>query len=157
MSHIVFNDHIEQSIKLSEKLKKLKDKDKAEILIKSEKINKYGERIGDGEDEIKEILEKELRRESEIIADNNAAKMLINSGFPKETCLNEITFISEKMQWDADTDIKSTHPGYLERFKSLENFISEYDKSKETKNFKPYKWKWEYDRKLNILIFSPQK
>ena len=157
LSHIVFNDHIKQSIKLSEKLKELKDQEKAEILIKSEKINKYGEIIGDGEDEIKEILEKELSRESEMIADNNAAKMLINSGFPKETCLNEITFISEKMQWDADTDIKSTHPGYLERFKSLENFISKYDKSKELKNFKPYKWKWKYDRKLNILIFSPQK
>ena len=157
LSHIVFNDHIKQSVKLSEKLKKLNDKDKAEILIKLEKIDKYGEKIGDGKDEIKEILEKELSRESEMIADNNAAKMLINSGFAKETCLDELTFISEKMLWDADTDIKSTHPGYLERFKSLENFISQYDKSNELKNFKPYKWKWKYDRKLNILIFSPQK
>ena len=157
LSHIVFNDHIKQSVKLSEKLKKLNDKDKSEILIKLEKIDKYGEKIGDGKDEIKEILEKELSRESEMIADNNAAKMLINSGFARETCLDELTFISEKMLWDADTDIKSTHPGYLERFKSLENFISQYDKSNELKNFKQYKWKWKYDRKLNILIFSPQK
>jgi len=157
LSHIVFNDHIKQSVKLSEKLKKLKDEDKAEILIKLEKIDQYGEKNGDRNDEIKEILEKELSRESEMIADNNAAKMLINSGFDRETCLDELTFISEKMQWDADTDIKSTHPGYLERFKSLEKFISQYDKSNELKDFKPYKWKWKYDRKLNILIFSPQK
>ena len=33
LSHIVFNDHIKQSIKLSEKLKKLKDKNKAAIRI----------------------------------------------------------------------------------------------------------------------------
>ena len=157
LSHIVFNDHIKQSVKLSEKLKNLKDKDKDEMLIKLEKIDKYGEKIGNRKDEIREIIEKELSRESEMIADNNAAKMLINSGFAKETCLDELTFISEKMQWDADTDIKSTHPGYLERFKSLENFISQYDKSNELKEFKPYKWKWKYDRKLNILIFSPQK
>ena len=76
-----------------------------------------------------EALQKELSRQSEMIADNNAAKMMINAGFAKETCLNEITFIAEKMQWDADTDIESTHPGYLERFKSLQNFLAKYNKS----------------------------
>ena len=135
LSHIVFNDHIKQSIKLSENLKSSKDK----------------------KNDNKEVLEKELSRESEMIADNNSAKMMINAGFAKETCLNEITFIAEKMHWEADTDIKSTHPGYLERFKSLQNFISKYDKSTELKDFEPYRWKWSYDRKLNILIFSPQK
>ena len=34
-----------------------------------------------------------------MIADINAAKMIINAGFAKETCLNEITFIAEKMHW----------------------------------------------------------
>tara|TARA_A100001388_G_C28755398_1_gene494659 strand:+ start:506 stop:1447 length:942 start_codon:yes stop_codon:yes gene_type:complete len=157
LSHIVFNDHIKQSIKLSEKLKKLKDKNKDVTLIESEKTKKNYEKLNDEEVDIKEVLEMELSRESEMIADNNAAKMIINAGFSKETCLNEITFIAEKMQWEADTNIKSTHPGYLERFESLQDFISEYDKSNELKNFEPYKWKWIYDRKLNILIFSPQK
>ena len=157
LSHIVFNDHIKQSIKLSENLKKLIDKNQDEILIESEKTKKNDEKVKDKKDEIKEVLEKKLSRESEMIADNNAAKMIINAGFAKETCLNEITFIAEKMQWEADTDIKSTHPGYLERFKSLQNFISEYEKSNELKDFIPHKWKWTYDRKLNILIFSPKK
>ena len=157
LSHIVFNDHIKQSIKLSEKLKKLKDKNKDVTLIESEKTKKNYEKLNDEEVDIKEVLEMELSRESEMIADNNAAKMIINAGFSKETCLNEITVIAEKMQWEADTNIKSTHPGYLERFESLQDFISEYDKSNELKNFEPYKWKWIYDRKLNILIFSPQK
>ena len=154
LSHIVFNDHIKQSIKLSEKLK---EKNKNSILIESETKKKNNEEVKNEKDEIKEVLEKELSRESEMIADNNAAKMIINAGFAKETCLNEITFIAEKMQWEADTDIKSTHPGYLERFESLQDFIAKYDKSNELKDFQPYKWKWSYDRKLNILIFSPQK
>ena len=157
LSHIVFNDHIKQSIKLSESLKKLTDKKQDEILIESEKTKENDEEVKDKKDEIKEGLEKKLSRESEMIADNNAAKMIINAGFAKETCLNEITFIAEKMQWEADTDINSTHPGYLERFKSLQNFIAKYDKSNELKDFEPYKWKWTYDRKLNILIFSPKK
>ena len=97
---------------MSENLKNLKDKNKDLTLIESEKIKKDE----NFEDDIKEVLEKELSRESEMIADQNAAKMIINAGFSKETCLNEITFIAEKMQWEADTNIKSTHPGYLERF-----------------------------------------
>ena len=157
LSHIVFNDHIKQSIKFSEKFKKLKDKNKAEVQINVEQTTETNEKVKDKEDEIKEVLQNELSRESEKIADNNGAKMLINAGFPKETCLNEITFIAEKMQWDADTDINSTHPGYLERFKSLKNFINEYDKSIELKSFVPYKWKWIYDRKMNVLTFSPKK
>ena len=154
LSHIIFNDHIKQSIKLSENLKKLTEKEKDDTSIESNKSKENDEKV---KDEIKEVLEKELSRESEMIADNNAAKMIINAGFAKETCLNEITFIAEKMQWDADTDMKSTHPGYLERFESLQNFIAKYDKSNELKDFEPYKWKWKYDRKMNILIFSPQK
>ena len=157
LSHIIFNDHIKQSIKLSENLKKLKDKNKEEILIEFEITSESDKELKDKNDTIREFLEKELSRESEMIADNNAAKMIINAGFAKETCLNEITFIAEKMQWDADTDIKSTHPGYLERFKSLQSFIAKYDKSQDLKDFEPYKWKWIYDRNLNILIFSPQK
>ena len=154
LSHIVFNDHIKQSIKLSEKLKKLRDQKKDGILIESKKVKENDKKV---KDEIKKVLEKELSRESEMIADYNAAKMIINAGFAKETCLNEITFIAEKMQWEADTDLKSTHPGYLERFKSLQDFIAKYDKSNELKDFKPYKWHWRYNRHLNILIFSPQK
>ena len=157
LSHIVFNDHIKQSIKLSENLKKLKDKNKNEILIESEKTKVNDKKVKDEKYDIKEVLEKELSRESEMIADNNSAKMIINAGFAKETCLNDITFIAENMQMEADTDFKSTHPGYLERFESLQNFIAKYDKSTELKDFEPYRWKWSFDRKLNILIFSPQK
>ena len=77
-----------------------------------------------------------------MTADNNAAKMIINAGFSKETCLNEITFVAENSQMDADTDIESTHPGYLERFKSLQNFIANYDMSNELEDFEPYKSNW---------------
>ena len=69
LSHIVFNDHIENEIKLSEKLDELKIKDLEKIAQKEE------------------LLDLQINRESEKIADNNAAKMIINTGYPKETCL----------------------------------------------------------------------
>ena len=81
--------------------------------------------------------------------------MIINAGYPKDTCLKALTFLSKKNYTDAHTELKSTHPGHLERYKSLETFIDSYDK--EVKTLKPYKWSWKYNRNQNTLTFSPQK
>ena len=162
LSHIIYNDHIEQSIKLSEKIKdfrnnkddnnnKLKNKNN----VKNEEIN--NEELKSKEDEKKDLYQKVLSRESEIKADQNGAKMVINAGFTKDTCPKSIIFLSKRNYIDAHTDIKSTHPGHLERYESLRNFVESYNKEKEVKKFKPYKWSWEYNRNLNILTFSPKK
>ena len=139
LSHIVFNDHIENAIKLSEKLDELKIKDLEKIEQKEE------------------LLDLQINRESEKIADNNAAKMLINSGYPKETCLEELTFLTESKNLPVVTKNDFTHPGYLERFNSLNQFINNYDEKKYIKSFNPYKWKWSYDRNHKILKFKPQE
>ena len=138
LSHVIFNDHIEKEIKLSEKLDELKIKDLKKIEEKEKFIN------------------LELGRESEMIADNNAAKMLINAGYPKETCIDELTFLTESSKISAVTKNDFTHPGYLERSNSLKKFIDRYDESEYLKSFKPYRWKWSYDRQSNILKFTPQ-
>ena len=52
---------------------------------------------------------------------------------------------------------KSTHPGFVERIDSLKKFIEEYEEEKVIKELKTYKWKWIYNRKLNTLIFKPNK
>ena len=54
-----------------------------------------------------------------------------------------------------DTKNDFSHPGYQERFNSLNKFIYNYEKEKYLKSFKPYKWKWSYDRKNKILKFKP--
>ena len=137
LSHIVFNDHIEQEIKLIEKLDELKIKDLEKI------------------EEKEELLDLQINRESEKIADNNAAKMIINTGYPKQTCLEELTFLTTSLKLPVDTKNDFSHPGYQERFNSLNKFIDNYDKEKYLKSFKPYKWKWSYDRKNKILKFKP--
>jgi len=162
LSHIIYNDHIEQSIKLSKKIKDFRNtKDvinsqlKNKNNVKNEEIN--NEELKSKEDEKKDLYEKVLSRESEIKADQNGAQMVINAGFPKDTCLKSIIFLSKRNYIDAHTDLTSTHPGHLERYESLKNFIETYNKEKELKKFKHHKWSWRYNRNLNILTFSPKK
>jgi len=56
--------------------------------------------------------------------------------------------------------LKSFHfdpSGHIERHKLLDEFIKKYDNLNIEKKFKPYKWKWTYNRKLNTLTFKPLK
>ena len=156
LSHIIYNDHLEQSIKLSEKIKEFKnpkDKENSQLNNKKEVNN---EEVNN-EEVKKDLFEKLLSRESEIKADQNGAKMMINAGYSKDTCINSIIFLTKKNYIDAHTGLKSTHPGHLERSESLKKFIKTYKKEKEMETFKPYKWNWVYNRNLNILTFSPKK
>ena len=155
LSHIIYNDHLEQSIKLSEKIKEFKNpKDKENIQLNNKKeVN--NEEVNN-EEVKKDLFEKLLSRESEIKADQNGAKMIINAGYSKDTCMNSLIFLTKKNYIDAHTGLKSTHPGHLERSESLKKFIETYKKEKEMKTFKPYKWNWAYNRNLNILTFSPK-
>ena len=82
--------------------------------------------------------------------------MIINSGYPVDTCLKNLKFLSKRNHIDAHTDSKSTHPGHLERYKSLNTFIEAYDKSKEFITSKNLKWEWRYDRNSNVLRFIPK-
>ena len=160
LSHIIYNDHLEQSIKLSKKIKDFqKPKDKNNQLKNYKELNKElnKEQLKKEEDEKKDLFKKVLSRESEIKADQNGAKMMINLGYSKDTCLKSILFLAKRNYIDAHTELKSTHPGHIERYESLKNFIETYNKEKEVKTFKPYKWSWRYNRNLNILTFSPKK
>ena len=150
ISHIIFNDYIYRSIKLSNKIEEIEfqNKDKVVKNIKQEK---------DKNEELIEILKMELNRDSEVNADINSAKIIINAGFNRNTCSEGIKFLAEKNELDGHTDKKSTHPGHIERHKLLDEFIKKYDNSSIEKNFKPYKWKWTYNRKLNTLTFKPLK
>ena len=145
ISHVIHNDHIEQSIKLSQKIKEYNP---------SKGLSK--EELKSEEDEYKDSYKKLFSRETEMRADQNSSKMIINSGYPVDTCLKELKFLSKRNHIDAHTDSKSTHPGYLERYKSLNTFIEAYDKSKEFITSKTLKWEWRYDRNSNVLRFIPK-
>ncbi|MBW3059646.1 hypothetical protein CVS23_00185 [Prochlorococcus marinus str. XMU1401E] len=150
ISHIIFNDYIYRSIKISNKIEEIEfqNKDKVVKNIIQEK---------DKNEELIEIFKMELNRDSEVNADINSAKIVINAGFNRNTCSEGIKFLAEKNELDAHTDKKSTHPGHIERHKLLDEFIKTYDNLSIEKNFKPYKWKWTYNRKLNTLTFKPLK
>ena len=107
-------------------------------------------------EEKKKLLEFELSRESEKKADKNSAKMIINAGYPKETFIEELTFLAQSSRLASETEADFTHPGFVERINSLKKFVDGYKYVENNKGLKPYKWKWIYDQKLKLLKFKPQ-
>ena len=159
LAHIIFNDHIQQSETLSLILEntEMDNLDNLENYLKEIGYSEIIDLIKKGLsfDELKERIELYLSRESESIADNHGARMVINSGFDPLTCLEELTFLTSTAYYPTDTALDDTHPGYIERYKSLEEFINEYTQSDDIGSYKPFKWKWIYNRRLNTLIFKP--
>ncbi len=154
ISHVIFDSHINDSIKLSENLKNIEIENNNYL---KKDNNKEDNKNEDYKNEERNFVEMELSRQSEKKADFEGAKMLINAGFPKDTCLKELKFLTEFEKLETETNMESTHPGYLERYKSLEKSIDNYDKFAYLNSFKPYSWKWKYKRKINSLIFIPIK
>ena len=155
LSHIIYNDHIEQSIKLSKKLKELdKFNDRNKRVLKS-KSQLNIEEFKSIDDEEIFLFEKLLSRESEMNADRNGTKMIINTGYSEDTCLKSLKFLAKRNYLYAHTELESTHPGHIERYESLKIFTKNYNKENEIKNFRPYKWDWIYNRNSNTLTFSP--
>ena len=162
LSHIIFNDHIEQSKKLSKILMDAYETQYEELIIMLEdELSSYDLKELKGNklsfSELKEMIELSLSRESEAIADNNGTIMVINAGYEDDTCLEELTFLTSTSYYPTDTDPNSTHPGYIERYESLEKFIKDYIESNQIRQYEPFKWRWIYNRRKNTLIFKPLK
>ena len=130
-SHILFNNHISDSLKLSTKMRELE-------ILESNKSKKKDLELNE-----KNLLEMEISRLSESQADNNSSKFL--------------TYMTQFERLETETDPKSSHPGYLERISSLNKFISRYEIESNLEINKTNKWKWRFNRDLNILIFIPIK
>ena len=167
IAHIIYDDHIPQSIKLSEKLRSLE-------AVENNILNKNNKEEENKEEEIKEgenkeeenkeeenkelnLLKMELSRETEMEADKNASRMIINAGYANNTCERNLTFMTKFEKLETETDRESTHPGYIERYESLRKFNEKYENRANLESYKSYKWKWEYRRKINSLIFIPLK
>ena len=121
------------------------------------KENKQVEEINKEENSQLNLIKMELSRETEMEADKNSSRMIINAGYANNTCERNLTFMTKFEKLETATDRESTHPGYIERYESLKKFNEKYEKGPNLESFKPYKWKWEYRRKINSLIFTPHK
>ena len=53
--------------------------------------------------------------------------MIINAGYPKETCIDELIFLTQSSKLDADTEMIQLIQVLLERIASLEEFVDKYD------------------------------
>ena len=65
------------------------------------------------------LFEKLLSRESEMNADRNGKRMIINTDYSEDTCLKSLKCLAKRNYLYTHTEIESTHPGHIERYESL--------------------------------------
>ena len=99
-------------------------------------------------------IERKIDRNFETEADQISSKMMYLAGYRKELCLDALKNYGIREAFEFDTSPESTHPGYKERVKNLEEFIkNNLGDNKQVTQVKR-KWKWKYDRKKNYLLFE---
>ena len=130
ISHVLNEDSFNDSLKIHTEGKKLKTKKKMNLGFK-------------------------ISRQSEINADINSSKMLINAGYSKNTPMKAYDFFSKKTGYGYVTEKNSTHPGFEDRSKNLFDNIEKYTEAEISINSKAYtKGSWIYDRKENTLTYK---
>jgi len=103
----------------------------------------------------REKISKRIARELEVQADNNATRMAVNTGLPNNICVTALDFTYRHEARGEETKENSSHLGYEDRRHSLVGFIEEHlDTSSKAKR-ESSKGKWQYNRELNTLTFTP--
>ena len=109
----------------------------------------------DLKEEKRELLKQSISRESESKADINAVKMVINIGYPRDTCLKGNDYLHYHEGIGEETKKDSSHPGYEDRRDAISEFLKTYKHKPGDRELKGTKGKWKYNRKLNTLTFTP--
>ncbi len=103
----------------------------------------------------RELLKQSISREIESNADINSVKMTINIGLPRDTCLKGYEFIARHEGIGEETKEDSSHPGYEDRRDAISEFLNTYKHNPSGSELTGTKGKWKYNRKLNMLTFTP--
>ena len=107
-----------------------------------------------GADEIK-MIRYQLRRQDELEADREGARMVIRAGFPSDTCIRSFNFSARSRGHYHEDKPDSTHPGHTVRVTHLADFIEKNQKQIAVEKRRKRTHRWSYSRQLNALTFSP--
>tara|TARA_B100000945_G_C20313130_1_gene563834 strand:+ start:135 stop:998 length:864 start_codon:yes stop_codon:yes gene_type:complete len=103
------------------------------------------------------LLEKQIRRESEVRADINGAKMLFNVGVPIHTCVKARKRWLQTNGYKIKAEEKDNYPGYAVWMEELHEFLAEHSNDTHIQKPEGTKIRWEYNRDLNELRLIPKK
>ena len=106
-------------------------------------------------EESKKILDYEINRDFEILADQKAWEMTLRAGYPADMCVHELKFSHRSSGQGAQTQPDSTHPGVQDRIALLNQYIAA--KQGSIKPQPPTRGQWLYEADLNVLRFLPQQ
>jgi hypothetical protein len=115
------------------------------------------ERNNQGEGEETEIIEAEISRKHELLADKKSVELTTRAGYPADSCIDFIRFLHESSGDGGLTKEASTHPGVKERINALEQIdTADFLANNQTKE-KISEKAWTYSKAGNFLIFDPQE
>ena len=113
-------------------------------------------KINETEDDAElDEIDLEIRRESELAADQDATLFLWRAGYPLNTCLRFRERLLKAHWYRLSTDPQSSYFGYDEWMTRLRMFVEENKKLERPTNLVGTKGSWKYDRRLNLLTFIP--
>lgn len=108
---------------------------------------------GASEDQTK-LINAQVSRKYEAIADKRSYEMMTRAGYPEGTCLEGLDFLHKSSGDGSITKPKDTHPGYTDRIAALKAAIDSpqktfMDRKESTEGV------WLYKPDMNYLKFSP--
>ena len=106
------------------------------------------------EKEERKKLSYTISRESEKAADRKACLFLFNAGYSLSSCTDSIIFGHFSSGDGEETKEDSTHPGYEERLKAMEEYVKQLEnKSSNTKELTV--GKIIFDENQNFIKYRP--
>ena len=106
------------------------------------------------EKEERKKLSYTISRESEKAADRKACLFLFNAGYSLSSCTDSIIFGHFSSGDGEETKEDSTHPGYEERLKAMEEYVKQLE-NKSRNNKKLTIGKIIFNKHQNFIKYSP--
>ncbi len=103
-----------------------------------------------------EKLYAKYSRDMELKADLKATEMIINAGYPDQSCLEAVIMTSKINGNQHITKENDLHPSFAQRISNLKKFKSN-KKLTTSVNNQNVKLKWRYNAEQNNLTFTPKK
>lgn len=101
----------------------------------------------------RKLLNYEINRDFELLADQQAWEMTVRAGYPADTCEQDLRFLHRSSGNGGVTEPDSSHPGLQERIEKLNAYIA--GKPEGPAAEAPTNGRWSYDSELNLLRFQP--
>ena len=106
-------------------------------------------------EEEKSLLDAQISRKYEYLADKKSLELTFNAGFPIDTCIQHLDFLHKSRGEGMVTQEDSSHPGAIERIKALKEVVTPNPEKQPYFRHRILPEQWKYSKGNNYLLFVP--